>query len=99
MKVEPGFTITDHKGFRITFENGWTLSVQFGIGNYSDHYNGRDWQAAKKTDFWFSKEAETAVISPTGKFIGPDGSDVQGYQKPADLVQLIAYVERQPREV
>ena len=28
------FRITDGKGFQITFENGWTVSVQFGFGNY-----------------------------------------------------------------
>jgi len=35
----PGFAITDGKGFQIRFENGWTVSVQFGGGNYSENYN------------------------------------------------------------
>lgn len=35
----PGFKITGVKGFHITFENGWTVSVQFGGGNYSDNYD------------------------------------------------------------
>ena len=26
--------ITGAKGFQMTFENGWTVSVQFGYGNY-----------------------------------------------------------------
>jgi len=34
------FGITDSKGFHLTFKNGWTISVQFGYGNYSDNYNG-----------------------------------------------------------
>ena len=25
-----GFTSNSNKGFQITFENGWTISVQFG---------------------------------------------------------------------
>jgi len=32
------FRITDNKGFHITFENGYTVSVQFGPGNYCDNY-------------------------------------------------------------
>jgi hypothetical protein len=30
------FTITQNKGFQITFANGWTASVQWGPFNYSD---------------------------------------------------------------
>ena len=34
METKEGFKITHGKGFHITFENGWTISVQFGFGNY-----------------------------------------------------------------
>ena len=27
-------------GFHMTFENGWTVSVQFGKGNYAEHRGG-----------------------------------------------------------
>ena len=33
------FSITERKGFHITFENGVTISVQFGMGNYGDNYD------------------------------------------------------------
>lgn len=33
------FKITGNKGFQITFENGNTISVQFGRGNYCSNYN------------------------------------------------------------
>ncbi len=29
-KTDAGFRITGKKGFHVTFENGWTVSVQFG---------------------------------------------------------------------
>ena len=29
------FKITQGKGFHITFANGWTVSAQWGIGNYT----------------------------------------------------------------
>jgi hypothetical protein len=31
------FKITHKKGFHITFENDYTVSVQFGPGNYCDN--------------------------------------------------------------
>lgn len=32
------FKITDRKGFHITFKNGVTISIQFGPGNYCQHF-------------------------------------------------------------
>ena len=36
------FNITAGKGFQITFENGWTFSVQFGPGNYCSNKDRGD---------------------------------------------------------
>lgn len=33
------FKICEGKGFQITFDNGWTVSVQFGPGNYCENRN------------------------------------------------------------
>lgn len=33
------FKISGGKGFQMTFSNGWTVSVQWGINNYCEHYN------------------------------------------------------------
>lgn len=33
------FSTTRGKGFHIQFSNGWTVSVQFGPGNYGDNYD------------------------------------------------------------
>ena len=30
------FTVTNGKGFHLTFDNNWTASIQFEEGNYSD---------------------------------------------------------------
>lgn len=39
----PGFfCITAGKGFHVTFANGWTVSVQWGGGDYGDHYHVDD---------------------------------------------------------
>ncbi len=33
----PGFYITGGKGFHISFPNGYTMSVQFGPGDYCEN--------------------------------------------------------------
>ena len=35
------FRITEGKGFLMTFANGWTVSVQWGIGNLCPNYSAR----------------------------------------------------------
>jgi hypothetical protein len=35
------FLSTENKGFQLTFENGWTISVQFGTANYCSNRNIR----------------------------------------------------------
>lgn len=75
------FAITGSKGFHITFPNGYTISVQFGGGNYSDNYNFRIGDESKERTLE-SSTAETAFWGPDGKMIteGNDGDCVQGYQ-------------------
>lgn len=42
MAKEKKLAICHNKGFHIRFENGWTISVQFGAGNYCDNYDLSD---------------------------------------------------------
>lgn len=37
IKEQKDFVITEGKGFQITFENGYTVSVQWGCANYCDN--------------------------------------------------------------
>jgi hypothetical protein len=84
------FKICDQKGFHITFENGYTVSVQFGPGNYSDNYD------LSITDNYGkpvppSSTAETALLGPSGDFIEYKGDDVQARQSPEDVLELLNY--------
>ena len=83
------FRINDNKGFSITFDNGYTVSVQFGSGNYSSNYNlsmldnmGKPMAAGL---------AETALLDPNGDFVAYKDDDVQGYQTPQDVLELLNY--------
>lgn len=83
------FRINDNKGFQVKFDNGYTVSVQFGPGNYGSNYSlsmldnmGKPMTAAT---------AETALIDPDGNFVAYKDGDVQGYQSPADVLALMNY--------
>ncbi len=94
-----GFRITGGKGFHVTFENGYTVSVQFGGGGYCENYDepigDDDW---RKQGARGSCNAETAVWGPDGNMISMDGDDtVQGYQGPAEVLALMNWAASQPR--
>jgi hypothetical protein len=71
------FKITHHKGFHITFENGWTISVQFGGGNYCENYDvkiGSEYLIETLT----SKDAEIAAWDIKGNwFVFENGDTVR----------------------
>ncbi len=56
------FSSTLNKGFQMTFDNGFRLSVQWGIGNYCSRKNDGQFGDPAKTDFWESSSAEIAVF-------------------------------------
>lgn len=68
--------ITDGKGFGMSFENGWAVSVQFGYGNYADNYDGPDGQRVEDyremnrlCGALGSRTAECAVFNAHGEMI------------------------------
>ena len=86
------FSISDNKGFQITFENGYSVSVQFGPGNYCENM---DLPYNHGEEVPMSNTAETALISPDG-FVAYQGDDVQGHMSPKDVLELLNYAEGLP---
>lgn len=94
-KGGPGFYITGKKGFHVVFENGWTVSVQFGPGNYCENreldIGYEDALAGERG----SATAETAVWGPDGGMIDMgDGDTVQGWQTPAQVLALLQFASQ-----
>ena len=98
------FISTRRKGFHMTFENGLSISVQWGAGNYCDnHY-------PKNMDFSFSKDAESdtaeiAIITPDGEFLNPEDFGIEygdgmvaGYLSPEEVVDLMYQVKNTTAE-
>jgi hypothetical protein len=84
------FQISDQKGFQITYQNGYTVSVQFGAGCYCTN---RDLPYGEKVPP--SDTAETALMTKDG-FVEYQGDDVQGYMTPSEVLKLMVYAESLP---
>ena len=63
------FTSSHNKGFRMTFENGFAISVQWGVGNYCEKKHSGEWNEPTKHDYWDSNSAEIAIFGKDGEFI------------------------------
>ena len=93
-----GFRSCENKGFQITFNNGWTVSVQFGKGNYCERRSFNDDAWMPETDEIIqSADAECAVWDANGDWMQlNNGDDVIGWQAPDDVAALIARVAAFP---
>lgn len=90
------FKSTSNKGFQMTFENGWTISVQFGYGNYCDnrcHPGG--WHFEKKQEVTQSPNAEIAIWNDKSPDFYNFGSDtVKGYCSANEVAEWIDKVKQ-----
>lgn len=96
------FISTERKGFKITFENQLTVSVQWGPENYCDN-KCFTIEEFNRTDFSHSKDyesdtAEVAImygdlfINPS--FIGIEASsNVIGYASPEEVINIMNIVK------
>ena len=87
------FKITGGKGFHFNFPNGVTVSVQFGAGNYCEHYDD-DFDPLKKTIE--SHDAEVAIWKKGGEWItweytGEPTQQVIGYQTFEEVLEILKW--------
>lgn len=79
-----------NSGFRITFGNGWSVSVQFSPMHYCSNKD-RDVDVDPMSTS--ATTAEVAVIDPDGFFHRFDHKDdVLGWQSPDEVAAVIARV-------
>jgi hypothetical protein len=104
MMDKAGFKLTRGTGFHITFENGWTASVQFGAGTYSDNHDafiiGRE--NDPKYGEHESSTAEIAAWDSNHKWYEFENDRVDGYVTPAEVLEFfntIAAMEPATTEV
>ena len=88
------FIATQNKGFGMTFDNGFTISVQWGTGNYCEKKNlGADIDEEMKTKRWESRTAEIAVFKDTGIVPVGKSDDVIGWCSADEVATIISIVQ------
>jgi len=92
-----GFATTCNKGFSITFDNGVTVSVQFGPGNYCSNHN-LNYNPFIELRNCQSPNAEIAIWDKTGEFITKEfennlNDDVIGYLKPDRVLDALNWAK------
>lgn len=96
------FAITQGSGFQLTLGNGWTVSVQFGAGNYASNRNA-DYFASRKVAQWESNTAEIAAWHGEQRdhrnwynFGNGDGDEVKGWCPADEVVKFLGMVAALP---
>ena len=94
-----GFTITEGKGYQMTFANGWTVSVQWGPGNYCGN---RRKAGPGGGGFYDCPTAEVAVWDGGGRWVRHPsymkGDDVAGDLTPDEAASIINWARRKPKD-
>jgi len=93
--------ITDGKGVQFEFDNGVTVSIQIGRGNYGDNYNWPGgWEnPTRKNPLPWSTKAEVAVWGRDGQWFDLNNDQVAGYVPVQDVLTFMEYLRCLPDNV
>lgn len=72
-----------HKGFQMIFENGWTVSIQFGKANYADNPRNADQCTKAEIAAWNQNDV-------WHKFA--NGDTVSGWATADEVAEFIAMI-------
>ena len=87
----PQFKSQERPGFSMTFENGWTASVQWHAGAYCERKNPEYITDNKPA---ISSTAEIAAWDKDGKWYKfADNDEVKGYCTPDQVAVFLAMVK------
>jgi hypothetical protein len=97
------FKITSGRGFQLQFENGWTVSVQFGQFNYCDNqFPLEDLEQLFNTpptgppDTISSPNAEIAAWDTEGNWYRFDDDTLRGYVTPNEVLEFMNMIASFP---
>ena len=86
------FLATRNKGFRMTFKNGFAISVQWGPGNYCERKD-EDFDKPQEERFWESRTAEIAIFDSKDDSMITLGKDnVDGWLTSDKVAKVITMV-------
>ena len=86
------FLATPNKGFRMGFDNGFEISVQWGPGNYCERKD-EDFDKPQEERFWESRTAEIAIFDSKDNSMITLGKDnVDGWLTSDKVAKVITMV-------
>lgn len=91
--------ITDGKGVQFTFDNGLTISIQIGAGNYGDNYNHGSYEVTRDKPLPPSTRAEIAVWDKDNKWLDFESDCVKGYVPVEDVLRFTAFLQSLPTDL
>jgi hypothetical protein len=81
---------TKNKGFSLTFENGITISVQFGSGNYCERKNlHANYSSEMLNDIIESSDAEIAIWDEDDNWFNFGSDTVRGWCSANEVARWI----------
>ena len=86
------FSNSEGRGFHLTFDNDWTISVQFSGGHYCDNKNeSYDWARNRVMDSIpvHSSNAEIAVWRRNDGLIYLENDNVRGWTSADEVARVI----------
>jgi hypothetical protein len=84
-----------NRGFSMTFENGLTISVQFGTGNYCERRSYHEpFDGDLKTPTVQSPDAEIAIWDKSDVWFDFGSDAVKGRVSPDEVATWIARVQK-----
>jgi hypothetical protein len=85
------FKVTDGKGFHITFANGWTVSVQWGMGNYcpNQHVTPSEWTPKAYGDMQHKLGAAGSPTAEVGWWKGSGDLEVAANMSPEEVLSFM----------
>jgi len=94
------FQTTQNKGFRMKFDNGFSISIQWGSMNYCERRNySDDYKSEMKEDYVKSIDAEIAIIDSEGGMLSIGEHDtVIGWLSTDEVSKCIAIVSSSTTE-
>ena len=99
------FRACNNRGFHMTFENGWTVSVQWGVGNYCHNRslhlmdNGKEQESLTAEVMAWHKTTDTPYIVDR-RMIDEDieyKEVIKGWLDPNDVLEFMNEVSRLPK--
>lgn len=94
MTNKKGFTSCQNKGFQMTFNNGMTISVQWGIANYCSRRSLDPSINSEMTMLHVeSDDAEIAIWDDSGKWFEFEYDQVKPYCTPDEVAMIMNLVK------